>query len=111
FYLLPLTAVIGTIGSSSRGAMLGLGVVAMFMFMKSEHKLKGALGMAVLGILSLVLLPEESLDRFRSMGDDGTSVSRITYWTLGLQLMNQFPVLGIGYANWLPYTRSIGRVV
>lgn len=111
FYLLPLTGVIGTIGSSSRGAMLGLGIAALFMLGKTRYKAKGGAAMLLLGLLTWVLLPEESLDRFRSMGEDETSVSRKVYWTLGLHLMNQFPVLGIGYANWLPYTRSIGESV
>ena len=37
------------------------------------------------------------------MGDDKTSVSRLTYWKDGLGIMRDHPVLGIGFNNWLPY--------
>jgi len=103
--VMVLTAVIGTIGSSSRGAMLGLAVVAVFMLAKTKHKLKGAVVLIGLAIFAAILIPEESLDRFRTMGEDGTSVSRKTYWAAGIQAMQQHPVLGIGYANWTVYMR------
>jgi O-antigen ligase len=103
--VMVLTAVIGTIGSSSRGAMLGMAVVAIFMLAKTKHKLKGAVVLIGLAIFAAILIPEESLDRFRTMGEDGTSVSRKTYWAAGIQAMQQHPVLGIGYANWTVYMR------
>lgn len=110
-YLLPLTGIIGTIGSSSRGAMLGLGVAILFMVAKTQYKAKGAAGLIAVGLIGWFFLPEESADRFRSMGEDDTSNSRKLYWALGIKLMNEFPVLGIGFNNWLTYTRSIGERV
>jgi len=100
-----ITAVMGTIGSSSRGAMIGLAVVAAFMVAKTKYKLKGAVALVVLAVFGAILLPEESLERFRTMGEDETSVSRKTYWAAGIQAMQQHPVLGIGYANWTVYMR------
>jgi O-antigen ligase len=37
------------------------------------------------------------------MGDDETSQSRLTFWRDGLDIMQDRPVLGVGYSNWLPY--------
>ena len=107
FGLIIATVVVGTIGSSSRGAMLGMAVVGLYLLAKSEHKLKGALALTALAALSFFLLPEESLDRFRSMGEDGTSVSRKIYWAAGLQAMREHPIFGIGYGNWTEYMRQV----
>jgi O-antigen ligase len=98
-----LSAVIGTIGSSSRGAMLGLGVVILFILAKSPHKVRGLVVVFFLALLVAFMLPEESLERFQNMGEDETSTSRIEYWKAGLEAMRQHPIFGIGYNNWSAY--------
>lgn len=102
-YGVILTIVAGTIGSSSRGAMLGMAAVALFLFARSKHKLKAGVALAVLSAFAFFLLPEESMDRFRTMGDDGTSTSRRVYWDAGLQALSENPITGIGFANWTAY--------
>lgn len=103
FYGIVATIVAGTVGSSSRGAMIGMAAVAAFLFARSRHKLKAGVTLAVLAGLAFFLLPQESLDRFRTIGDDRTSTSRRDYWAAGIQAMQDNPVLGIGYANWSAY--------
>lgn len=103
FYGIVATIVAGTVGSSSRGAMIGMAAVAAFLFARSKHKLKAGIALAVLMGMAAFLLPEESLDRFRTIGDDRTSTSRQDYWAAGIQALQENPVLGIGYANWSAY--------
>lgn len=100
------TIVAGTIGSSSRGAMIGMAAAAGFLFARSKHKLKAGLALVILGGIAFFLLPEESLDRFRTIGDDRTSTSRQDYWAAGIEAMQENPVLGIGYANWSAYMNA-----
>ncbi len=100
-----VTAVLGTIGSSSRGAILGIAAVGLFILAKSRQKAKGAVALAVFALFAVVVIPEEFVDRFRTMGEDETSTSRLTYWTAGIEAMGRYPVFGIGYANWTPYMR------
>ena len=102
-YGVILTIVAGTVGSSSRGAMLGMAAVALFLFARSKHKLKAGIALIVMAAFAFFLLPEESLDRFRTIGDDGTSTSRRVYWDAGLQALSENPITGIGFANWTAY--------
>lgn len=103
FYFMMLTAVTGTIGSSSRGAMIAGAIAILFMVLRTRHKVKGLLVAGVLALFVHFLLPAESRARFEDMGDDKTSISRRHYWEFGMDVIDQHPVLGIGYSNWAPY--------
>ena len=91
------------LGASSRGAQLALLVQILVMNYKSIFKFK------VLGALSIALfliwtfLPEEQKDRFETMGDDQTSQQRLLYWENGIQMVQENPVLGVGYFNFSRY--------
>lgn len=98
-----LTIVAGTVGSSSRGAMIGMVAAALFLAARSKYKLKAGVALAVMGVFAYLLLPEESMERFRRMGEDGTSTSRRVYWDAGIQALNDNPVTGVGFANWSAY--------
>lgn len=102
FSLLPLTAVIAVVGTSSRGALLGLGAVVAFMVLQTRRT-KAILAAAAVGLLVLFLLPSQQIERFEQAGDDRTSQTRLTLWEDGIEIMNRHPVIGIGYDNWLPY--------
>jgi putative inorganic carbon (hco3(-)) transporter len=106
FWSMPVCAVMSIVGSSSRGALVGLAAVALWMLSKSPYKFRGLVGTAVLAVGVYWLLPAEQMDRLRNMGDDSTSVSRTTLWTRGLELMRDNPIHGIGYKNWSPYMQA-----
>lgn len=103
FYGIIATIVTGTVGSSSRGAMIGMVAAAAFLFARSKHKLKAGVALVIVGFAAVLLLPEQSLDRFRTIGEDETSTSRRVYWDAGIEALQENPVLGIGYANWSTY--------
>jgi putative inorganic carbon (hco3(-)) transporter len=71
--------------------------------MKSRRKLKSLLVTLVLAVVVYAIVPPEQKARFEAMGQDATSVSRTTYWRHGLEMMRDYPILGIGYANWPEY--------
>lgn len=101
FFLFPFTALTGTVSSSSRGAVLGVGAVILFWLLKSKHKVKGLLLVAVVALAVYVIIPQEQKGRFEAMGEDDTSTSRMTYWKRGLKLIEMYPMLGVGHENWL----------
>jgi putative inorganic carbon (hco3(-)) transporter len=106
FLILPLGAMITMVASSSRGAIIGLAGVAPWMVLKSRHRVRALAALILLAGTIWVLLPPEQKARFAEMGEDGTSVDRKTYWKDGMQILGDYPVLGIGYKNWLPYYRT-----
>lgn len=108
---MPITATLSVLGSSSRGALLGLGVVALWSVLLTKHRVRAIVGTLVIGTMVWVLMPKEFTDRFESAGDDYTSQTRMTFWKAGLDMAQSYPVLGIGYGNWLPFYDRYFRVL
>jgi O-antigen ligase len=104
--LLPISGVLSIINSGSRGGVLALAFVGLWMIMQSRRKLRGVVVLALMVPVVWGLLPQYQKDRFRTAGEDETSLSRLTYWKRGLQMANDHPLLGVGYENWVPYYRD-----
>ncbi len=100
---LPVTAVSGAIASSSRGALVGIAAVLIWVLARSRFKMRAALLLLVAVPILYAVVPDEQKARFSSAGDDATSVSRLTYWERGFEFATDHPVLGVGYRNWMPY--------
>lgn len=99
---MPVTAVISVIGSSSRGAYLGLAAAVLALLLQSR-RLKTASWVGAVCLVAALMVPAEQWDRFETAGEDPTSRARITYWEDGIEIMNRYPLLGVGYDNWLSY--------
>lgn len=105
-YFLPLSAVACIMASSSRGAMIGgLGSLLYLSFF-SKKKIRAWLASALLGCGVFFMLPQEFLARFQTAGTDRSSLSRIYYWSKARIMMDEHPILGVGYYNWVPYFRD-----
>lgn len=101
--LMPITASMTVVGSSSRGGQLGLLAQVYMVFLRGRMSLRNiTLAAMILGV-GYYLLPEEQKDRFREMGDDRTSEQRLLYWKNGWEMIKDYPVLGVGYFNFIPH--------
>jgi putative inorganic carbon (HCO3(-)) transporter len=107
FYAMPISTILTIVATSSRGALLSIGVVAVWMIAQTRHRVRSLcfLGMAA-AVVWVVMVPKESKERFHNIGEDSTSVYRFRHWEKGLRVMNDHPVLGIGYYSWQPYHRG-----
>lgn len=104
YYILPLTAVMTVIGASSRGGQLALLVgILMFSILIMKLRIKNIVIFALLLTVLLNLLPDEQKERFSSMGDDNTSVSRMLYWEKGFEIISRYNLLGIGIYGFPSY--------
>jgi O-antigen ligase len=97
------TAVTGIVGSSSRGAILGAAAVGLWLLTKSRRKVRAFVALAIVAGIVYAITPAEQKARLSAMGEDATSISRSTYWKRGVDMMNDSPLHGIGYANWYEY--------
>jgi O-antigen ligase len=97
------TAIVGIVASSSRGALVGGAAVMLFMLARSKRKARALASVIVIGTLIFVAIPPESKLRMSNSGADLTSQLRLTYWTRGIEITNDHPLLGIGYGNWAAY--------
>lgn len=98
YILLPITAVMTVLAASSRGGQLALlvGLVSLALLYR-KLSLKYLISFALIGYLIYSFIPEEQMERFRTMGDDSTSQTRLVYWQAGWEMMNEHPVLGVGH--------------
>ena len=103
FYLLPTTAVIGMVASSSRGALVGGALVGLWWILRSKHRGRALVALAVFALAAWMILPQAQKERLSQSGSDRTSIERLTRWKAGVRMANENPAFGIGYNNWGTY--------
>lgn len=104
--VVALSAIISAVGSSSRGAVLGMAAIGLWIVLRSKQRLKAIVIIGLLASLVWTFMPAENKARWSEAGDDDTSITRIAYWKDGIRIANAHPIFGIGYRNWLPYYRA-----
>ena len=105
-WILYIAAIMGyfaVMGASSRGSQFALAIIIVLFLMKLKNGFKGLLILGVLSVVLFYLLPVEQVQRFREVGEDGSSLQRLAYVEAGLEIIKEYPVLGVGYNNWLNY--------
>lgn len=101
--LMPVTAAMVVLGASSRGGQLALAVQVLMMFYRKIFRLKTLVPLAIVIAAAFHFLPDEQKQRFSETGSDKTSIQRLNYWKGGWEMLNEHPVLGVGYFNFPPY--------
>lgn len=92
-----LLTVIGTIGSYSRGALVGCAAMTVFLWLKSTSKLKTGIAIAVIAPVILLSMPEEWTGRMHSIDnyqEDQSAQGRLNAWGFAINVANQFPLGG-----------------
>lgn len=103
--LLPFTGLASAVATSSRGALVGMGMAAVWLVMKSKYRVRALIAGGLIGIVIYTNIPQESMHRFQNAGDDHTSLHRLERWTDGWTTMKRYPVFGVGPHNWDWYYR------
>ncbi len=101
--LLPITAAMVVIGASSRGSQLALAVQAYPTLIKARLSFRNLILAITVIAGALYMLPDAQKARFASAGDDKTSIQRLLYWKHGVEMVQEHPVLGVGYYNFPAY--------
>ena len=105
--VLPFTAVTGAISSSSRGALVGIAAIGVWMYLRGRYRVRGIIPLTALVVVGYFFVPAEQKARLSSSGDDKSSQSRLLYWGRGIEFAKENPVLGIGYKSWMPYYQYV----
>ena len=103
FYFLPITGMVTIVATSSRGAQLGMIAVGVWFLLKRRGGIKTIISILILGWLLYQIVPDRMFAEYRSAGEDPTSVDRLEHWKFGMDVISDYPVLGVGYHNWLVY--------
>jgi O-antigen ligase len=104
FLFMPFTGIATVIASSSRGAFIGLALASMRpLLIKPRLFFKTLIVISITVIVVINYIPEEFMIRFKSIGTDRTSMHRIERWKDGIDAMNEYPLLGVGFEVWSKY--------
>lgn len=85
----------------SRGGMLGLVIIAVISFVLIPKKLKHYFTLVAALLVAIRLAGPEVVQRFSSVfvsqeSRDESAQSRLDMWKICLQIMSQYPILGLG---------------
>jgi probable O-glycosylation ligase (exosortase A-associated) len=96
---------IAVLGSYSRGALLAIGAMLGFLWLRTRGKLvTGALMLAVL-VAGLSFMPDKWFDRMQTIESsnfDRSAQGRINAWWFAFHLANDRPVVGGGFRAFTP---------
>ncbi len=104
--LLPITGIMSIVGSGSRGGLLALACVGLWMLLVGQRRVRGLIAILAVAPLVWFAIPAYQKARLSTVGTDNTSLARIAYWKAGIEMANEHPLLGVGYENWIPYYRE-----
>jgi putative inorganic carbon (hco3(-)) transporter len=105
FTVAMLLCAVAALGSYSRGALLAIAAMGMFLWLKSQHKL----GLALLGIMAipplLAFMPEEwtqRMDTINTYEEDESVQGRFNAWWMAFNLAKDRPLTGGGFEVTMP---------
>ena len=104
-----LACFVGVIATSSRGGLVGLAVLGVFLILHSRRKLLTLSVIIVLAVGLLTLAPgrwTERMDTIASAEQDDSFMSRVSSWKLNTILALERPLVGGGYSaleNWIVF--------
>jgi putative inorganic carbon (hco3(-)) transporter len=96
------------VGSWSRGAIVGLLAVSVFLWLKSKRKFLAAIILPILVGSAIMFMPQDWMDRMQSIGQyqsDGSAEGRLDIWTTAWQMAVHRPLTGAGFMG--PYDEDV----
>lgn len=88
----------------SRGGYLGIVAVAFYLIVRSRHKMRNFVLGAICGILIFSVMPQTVKEEAASIQtaqerQERSSMSRIHYWKVALNMAGQHPIFGVGFSG------------
>jgi putative inorganic carbon (hco3(-)) transporter len=89
------------VATQSRGGILALGAVVFYLWMKSDGKMLGVIGIVFIIGFILAVAPPEFFQRMQTMTEtgenmEGSAAGRIAAWTAGVKMALDHPLTGVG---------------
>jgi putative inorganic carbon (HCO3(-)) transporter len=101
---MALTAA-AALGSHSRGALLGITAMALFLWWRSDKKLAVGILLSAVAVFLIAFMPSNWSDRMGTIENyeqDGSAMGRINAWWMAFNLANDLKLFGGGFEIYLP---------
>lgn len=99
YLVLLILLVFSVIGTSSRGATIGLSAVLLYMWYRSKKKILGVAALAGVVAIVVAFAPQSYFDRLETVKDyetEGSAKGRIDAWAAAVRMAKDHPLLGVG---------------
>lgn len=100
---------ISVLGSQSRGALIAILVVGVFLILKSKKKILGLTVLLVLSAALFAFMPEswhQRMDTIQNYEQDESAMGRINAWQYSINVASN-RITGGGFQSWTPATFAI----
>lgn len=95
-----MLTLVATIGSQSRGALVGTLATGFVFWMRSRGKLLSGISIVLALALLVAFMPESWVERMNTIGEyreDESAMGRVTIWRIALLLALRRPLVGGGF--------------
>ncbi len=100
-------SVMAILGSHSRGALLAVSAMVMFLWLKSRNKFFLGILMVALIPLAVAFMPDEWTSRMKTIEtyqEDDSAMGRINAWKMAINVAKDRPLIGGGFELYTPKT-------
>ncbi len=98
---MPIVA-LSVFGSQSRGALIGIAAMGLFMVMKSKQKVMAFMAIIIIGVFGFMFMPQQWHDRMSTIEqyeEDASAMGRINAWKYSINVAND-RITGAGFDSW-----------
>jgi putative inorganic carbon (hco3(-)) transporter len=103
FMLAPVAGIATALATGQRSTALAFVCMGLAFVVLTRNRVRNLFAIGVIALVAWMIAPDEYKARFETAGEDSTSESRLHYWTRGIEIYRDHPVIGVGYRNWIPY--------
>jgi probable O-glycosylation ligase (exosortase A-associated) len=96
---------VAILGTQSRGALVGIVAMVLFLLWKSKHRLGLAIFLLVFAPIALSIMPQTWYDRMgtiRNYEEDASAMGRVNSWYFAFNLARARPLVGGGFETFSP---------
>lgn len=100
FFFIFIIVVLSVISTKSRGGLICLSVMAIWLLLLSKQKARGVVFLVAVSFLALSLAPDswnERMNTIRSAEQDGSFMGRVTAWKRASAIAVENPIFGGGF--------------
>lgn len=95
--------IFAVIGTYSRGGFIGLTIMGMVYWWRSKGKFIGALAIALVVMVGLLVMPQKYFDRINTINNteqDSSFQGRLVMWETSLEIARKKPLTGVGFRSY-----------
>jgi probable O-glycosylation ligase (exosortase A-associated) len=91
----------------SRGGFISAGVLGLLTLLRSKHKVRALIGVAILASVVSTIMPQAFWDRMNTMSapveeQDESAQGRIHFWEVAVLMAKAKPITGVGFNGYRP---------